>query len=314
MRIFSHIRPKKATAKRENTNDSFLLPHLGGLSVLRLRPPGAAERNELGNESLPIACGELKGEWGLSIYIEYNGKNILLDTGGSALFAENAKKLGKSIENVDFAVLSHAHYDHSFSMKTFFEMNKTAPFYLREGSAENCYFKKWFISKYIGLPRNILSEYKNRIEFVSGKFEFMPGAYLIPHSTPELDKIGKRENMCVKADGKWRYDDFSHEQSLVFRTEKGLVIFNSCCHGGAANIINEVSAAFPGEKVYGLIGGFHLFNKSEAEIKAVAQKINDTGIEYVCTGHCTKNRAYKILEKSLGGKLNRLHVGLVTEF
>ena len=25
-----------------------------------------------------IACGELKGEWGLSIYIEYNGKNILL--------------------------------------------------------------------------------------------------------------------------------------------------------------------------------------------------------------------------------------------
>lgn len=66
-----------------------------------------------------IANGELKGEWGLSIYIEYNGKNILLDIGASDLFAKNAKKLGKSIEAIDYAVLSHAHYDHSDSMATF---------------------------------------------------------------------------------------------------------------------------------------------------------------------------------------------------
>ncbi len=32
----------------------------------------------------------LKGEWGLSIYIEYRDKKILLDTGASGLFAENA--------------------------------------------------------------------------------------------------------------------------------------------------------------------------------------------------------------------------------
>lgn len=27
-----------------------------------------------------IADGDFQGEWGLSIYIEYNGKNFLLDT------------------------------------------------------------------------------------------------------------------------------------------------------------------------------------------------------------------------------------------
>ena len=73
--------------------------------------------------------------------------------------------------------------------------------------------------------------------------------------------------MYRKEHHRWVYDDFSHEQSLVFRTQKGLVIFNSCCHGGVANIINEVGATFPTEKVYGIIGGFHLFNKSEEEIK-----------------------------------------------
>lgn len=31
------------------------------------------------------------GEWGLCIYIENNGKNILLDAGSSNLFIDNAK-------------------------------------------------------------------------------------------------------------------------------------------------------------------------------------------------------------------------------
>ena len=41
-----------------------------------------------------IACGNIGGEWGLCIYIEYQGKKILLDTGSSDLFLKNAEKLG----------------------------------------------------------------------------------------------------------------------------------------------------------------------------------------------------------------------------
>ena len=37
------------------------------------------------------------GEWGLSIYIEQAGKNILLDTGASNRFLVNAKALEKDI-------------------------------------------------------------------------------------------------------------------------------------------------------------------------------------------------------------------------
>lgn len=261
-----------------------------------------------------IADSGLCGEWGLSIHIEYNGKQILLDTGASDLFLTNAGKIGLAIEDIDFAVLSHAHYDHSKGMKAFFSKNTKAKFYLQKEAAENCYFKKWIFRRYIGLPKNILTDCRDRIVLVDGDHELCKGVHLISHKTPGLEKIGKRENMARKTADGWKPDDFSHEQSVVFETDKGLVIFNSCSHGGAANIINEVAETFPLKKVYGLIGGFHLYNKSEAEVRALAKRIKETGIAYVCTGHCTKNKAYGILKEELGDILHQLHVNLVMEF
>ena len=41
-----------------------------------------------------LTKGTLAAEWGLSIHIEYEGRRILLDTGASGRFADNAGKLG----------------------------------------------------------------------------------------------------------------------------------------------------------------------------------------------------------------------------
>lgn len=258
--------------------------------------------------------GDIQGEWGLCIYIEYGDQKILLDVGASNLFARNAEKLGISLKKVDMAVLSHAHYDHANGMEAFFQNNDKAKFYLRETCGENCYFKKWFITKYIGIPKHILEKYPDRIIFAKGDTKLCEGVYLIPHKTEGLSEIGKREKMYQHRDRKWYPDDFSHEQSLVFETQKGLVIFNSCSHGGAVNIINEVAATFPDKKVYALIGGFHLFNKPVSEVQALGKKIRETGIAYVCTGHCTGGKAYAALQEELGDKLHQLQVGLVMEF
>lgn len=256
----------------------------------------------------------IPGEWGLSILVEYADQKILVDTGASDLFLKNMEKLGIDVEDIDYAMLSHAHYDHANGMPAFFEHNTKAKFYLRDGTAEDCYAKKFFFRKYIGIPKNVLGDYSDRIEMVSGDYKIVDGVYLIPHKTKGLSAIGKREMMYRRTGDGLLPDDFSHEQSLVFETAKGLVIINSCSHGGAANIINEVQKTFPEKHVYGLIGGFHLFNKSSGEIRELAKKIKNTGIEYVCTGHCTKNRAYHILEEELGDKLEQMKVGYQIDF
>ena len=179
-------------------------------------------------------------------------------------------------------MLSHAHYDHANGMPRFFKENSKAKFYLRETTEENCYFKKYIFRKYIGIPKHILMDYSERIEKVSGDYELMKGVYLIPHKTKGLEVVGKREMMYQRTSCGWKPDDFSHEQSLVVDTDKGLVIINCCSHGGAVNIINEVSETFPDKHVYGLIGGFHLYNKSDDEVRDVAKKIVIWSLNYSC--------------------------------
>ncbi len=257
-----------------------------------------------------IAKNPLKSEWGLCIHIETKDKNILLDTGASGKFIENAKKMGVDIENVDFGVLSHAHYDHSDGMGDFFKVNSKADFYLRKSASENCYGRRFIFSRYIGIQKGLTNQFNSRIKYAEGTVKLADGVYLLPHTTPNLELIGKKAGMFLKENKKWVPDNFFHEQSLVIKTEKGLVIFNSCCHGGADNIITEVSEVFPDEHIYALIGGFHLYRSSESEVRALAERIKATGIEKIYTGHCTGDKAFAILSEELKEKAVQLRVGL----
>ena len=134
-----------------------------------------------------ITKNDLISEWGLSFYIEYNDHKILLDTGASGNFVENAKNLGVNLEDIECGVLSHAHYDHADGMPAFFWENKSAKFYLRKGTEENCYGKKnLFMYKYNGIQPGILSNFADRIEYVEGDYKLMEGGYLIPHKTVGL--------------------------------------------------------------------------------------------------------------------------------
>lgn len=257
-----------------------------------------------------IAGQGLSAEWGLSIYIEYNGKKILLDTGASGQFLENARKLGIDLAGVDYAVLSHAHYDHGDGMGHFFRENRKADFYLREGSGENCYIKYFLFRRYIGIKKGTLQAYGERIVYAGEKEEICEGVYLISHKAEGLGKIGKQNHMYIKRKG-WQPDDFSHEQSLVFDTSKGLAVFNSCCHAGADTVIREAAEAFPEKEIYAVVGGFHLVARTEAQVRALAGRIRETGIQKVYTGHCTGEKAYRVLKEELGSVVEQLHTGLV---
>lgn len=257
--------------------------------------------------------GTLPGEWGFCAYIEYGERKLLLDTGASDLFVQNAEKLGLSLKEVDMAFLSHAHYDHANGMERFFEENKKAAFYLQKSCQEDCYYRRGNSETYIGMPKGILARFKDRIEYVTGVCEPERGIYLLPHSLPHLEQIGEKEGMYRKTKEGWKPDDFSHEQSLVLETASGLVILNSCSHGGVVNIINEVKAVFPETKIAAFVGGFHIFEHSKDEIRALASEMKETETAYFYTGHCSKERGVQILKEELGERVRPFYVGFEIE-
>lgn len=261
----------------------------------------------------------LQSEWGLSALIEFNGKKILLDTGASEKFIENASAMSLDLSSVDAGVLSHAHYDHANGMRAFFENNDRATFFLRDTAAENCYHTHRFLrfftyQEYIGIRRGWLKRYADRIKFVNGNTEILPGVFLVGHnddifSAEARASIGRAVGLSVKQNGKYRPDAFNHEQSLVFDTPMGLFILNSCSHGGADNIVKEIQAAFPGKKIYAIMGGFHLFRTPDEKVREFARRLRALDVQKIYTGHCTGDHAFEILREILGERAEQIYSG-----
>ena len=260
-----------------------------------------------------LSINSLQSEWGLSFYIEYQGFRILYDVGGSDIFLSNAKALGIDISEVDFAVLSHAHYDHSSGMPAFFNANSKASFFVSPNAGENCYSGNILKRHYIGLPKGLLHEYSSRIIAPEGVAEVAEGIFIVPHSAPGLDAVGRKSRMYIKRGRRYVADDFSHEQSLVFRTDDGLVVFNSCSHSGADIIADEISHAFPDEKIFAYFGGLHLFKLNDREITDISGKVKSSGLKHLYTGHCTGERAFRLLKNLMDIDIRLFHCGMTVD-
>lgn len=260
-----------------------------------------------------MGYGELRGEWGLSLHIEYEGRRYLLDTGASDTFLQNAGMAGIDISDVDAAVISHAHYDHTGGLETFVSVNKKAPVYLSPHADENCYGGFGLFHRYIGLPKGLIQSAGDRIIRTEGITEIAEGVTLIPHSTPGLERLGRRNSLYVRKGFRYFPDDFSHEQTLVFRTKNGLAVMNSCSHSGPEVIADEVLKAFPGERITAYIGGLHLFRLKDDEVETTADRLETCGMDMIYTGHCTGQKAFDILQKRFGEKIVQFRCGMVTD-
>lgn len=260
----------------------------------------------------------LAREHGLSVHIQYKGHSILLDTGSSGAFAPNASTLGINLEGVEAAVLSHGHYDHADGLRTFFQANSHARLYMRRGGREGYYSMRGGTQpRFVGIHRDICRDYGERMVEVDGRYRLMDGVWLVEN--PPAEAGAERAQHLYKKTGENAFleDDFSHEQSLVLEGENGLVVFNSCCHAGVANIAVHIAKAFPGKPIAALLGGFHMMgatgtdsiNCSRAYVKAVADAFKGLNIGRIYTGHCTGAPAFDLLKMELGDRLAYMNTG-----
>ncbi len=259
----------------------------------------------------------LQCEHGLSLYITCGKGKYLLDAGSSGAFLENAKRLGIRPDDVDACILSHGHYDHGGGFEAYLKVYPESRVYAMENAREACFSTSGGALHEISVPGQVWT-YGRQLLFVREVTQIGKEVYLIPHSTPGLGQVGKRAGLYRKKNGELLPDDFSHELSLVFDTEAGLVVFNSCSHSGVSPILAEVKAALPGRKLLAFVGGLHMKGKrdgqeicmfSEDEVEKLADALRREGLRWLYTGHCTGEAGYELLQSFLGDRVQRLVTG-----
>lgn len=266
--------------------------------------------------------GKLACEHGLSLWIRYGSSQILLDAGSTDAFLMNAAAMGIDLKQVDAAVLSHAHYDHSGGFSAFCNYNHHARIYLQKSSKEACYSLYQGKKRYLGIPETVLKECEDRFCYVEGELELCKGVWLLPHTAEGLSERGVKAHMFRKTRHGFTADDFSHEQSLVLETPRGLVLCSSCSHGGIDTIVKEVKKRFSGRKVCTVIGGFHLMTPggistlayTPEEVTALGHTLFQEGVEEIYTGHCTGEPAFTILKEYWPERVHYLRTGSVLEW
>ena len=219
---------------------------------------------------------------------------------------------------MDLAVLSHGHFDHADGLRYFLEENPTCKVYARPQAGGSYFSTSTGSPRFIGIHRDIWEGHPDRFDCGEGVRQPVPGMWLVPE-TVHGGPFASRETNLLRKLGPDQFvqDNFVHEHSLVLEGEDGLVVFNSCSHGGIVNIVQGVREALNRE-VTTVVGGLHMFSTSAPSglncppeyPGQVARALKEQGVRRVYTGHCTGEAALTLLREELGDALIPLTCGL----
>ncbi len=265
----------------------------------------------------PLTRGEeiptdtLLAEHGLSQLVrvrrEKEIRGILFDTGYSPIgVPHNLEFLGIDLKEIEAIVLSHGHMDHTGSLHAILEdLNKPMPLvvhpeaflsprYLGIGEGKKlrfpCTLKR---DELVSLGGEIL-ESKAPV-FLCGNGLLVTGQ--VERTTPFEKGM---PNAFLFRDGKEEPDPIRDDQSLVVHLKgKGLVVISGCAHAGIVNTVNHAKKITGIEKIYGVIGGFHLSGPAfEPIIEATIEEFKKMDLKMIVPMHCTGWKAIEQFRKA----------------
>ena len=244
------------------------------------------------------------GEPAVSYYIEDGDTRILFDMGYSDAFIKNAKNMNIDLSKIDKIVLSHGHNDHTGGLKYFFEDNKNKNIELI--AHPQCLDTKMCDNEYIGTSMT-----KKELEPVCHlKLTNLPlkvsQNILFLGEIPQSNNFETRE-VIGKCGEEMADDIVKDDTAIVYKCEKGLFIITGCSHSGICNIIEYAKKVCDENRIYGVIGGFHLFDVN-CRLEKTIEYLKNNSIELMYPCHCISLRAKIEMGKKL--KINEVGVGL----
>jgi 7,8-dihydropterin-6-yl-methyl-4-(beta-D-ribofuranosyl)aminobenzene 5'-phosphate synthase len=244
--------------------------------------------------STMVADYDYLGEWGFSAIIESDGHKLLFDTGSREnTVLENADSLGIDLSTVSHVFLSHNHLDHTGGL-----IHLRKKLMIKDPNAlKFVHVGKGIFSERLSKGKNVndFTQQKEILESLGIEFifhekpkEILPNIWttgVVPRQFDEKNWSGYRE---IIEDGKVTEDNIPEDQSIVINTQRGLVLVSGCGHAGIVNTLKHTNKMFQNlSDIFIAIGGFHLFTKTDKEIKWASKKMKKYGVKEFIGAHCT---------------------------
>lgn len=251
-----------------------------------------------------LAGKRFYAEHGLSFLIEAE-KKILFDVGYSDVFLKNAGNLHVYVDDVDFVVLSHGHWDHGDGLK--FLKNKK----LRLICHPECFVKRYKKGndKSVGLALTH-DEVADGYDLILSKKPYSISENII--FLGEIPRVNHFEAKRTSFYKSRKVDDFVIDDSaLAIISGKGLVVVTGCSHAGICNIIEYAKKVTGVEQVHAVVGGFHLSDDDDVTAKTV-EYFKKVAIEKIYPTHCTELPALSKFYQEF--KIKQIRSGDVIDF
>ena len=281
------------------------------------------------DSKIETADDRLINEFGLSVHVRTRDHEFLVDTGQSGQFVLNAGHMGIDLKKLDFAVISHGHFDHGGGLETLLETVPNLPVYMHK-TAENASYANVaalmpdragqmvfsltgtykLFSKFVGLNPKTLNRYAGNFHPISQSVEIFDNIYLLNNISQNHARPTGNRFLQTLEDGHLVPDRFEHEIVLAVRESDGIVLFSGCCHNGILNVMDTALQFFEGQPIKAVVGGFHLTPGTDTDIDRIARELIRHDVKSVYTGHCTGEYAYHTLKQTLKKRLKKIQTGL----
>jgi len=264
---------------------------------------------------------DIEIEHGLSIYFETEKHRILLDTGGSDLFLQNAAKLNIDLKAVDYVFISHGHNDHMGGLPYFLKINTRAKIIVSPNVMHRSFYSKRNGFHTIGLDFDF-SPYQHRLIPIEKEYRLDDEISIFTNTSTRFKQpLANQKLFCEGKNHEIIPDDFSHELIVTLTNNERLFVFTGCAHKGLLNILDTVKEKleFP---IQWVMGGFHLLDsnngvnyETEENIAEIAHYLNaHYPSSMFITGHCTGDQVFNQLKNGLKDRLIQFYSGYSIQF
>ena len=191
------------------------------------------------------------------------------------------QKLAIDPNSIDTVILSHIHGDHTGGLNRFLEKNSNVTVYL---------------------PKSFPKNFKDNVQSCGAK----------------IIEVEQPLKICENVYSTGQLGVLIREQSLIIRTDKGLIVITGCAHPGIVKIVNSAKDLLrppplrePKDDILLVMGGFHLEWATKGKLEKIISAFKQLAVQYAGPCHCSGDKARSLFEKHFGKNYINIGAGRV---